>query len=186
MISNIYSTFKLRASSFLSENSVHSVRNPLSEAYFFALSFRGTIIILCYNSSQSPDNPVSPHLISLLQISFSLPNILFSATFASLTSPYQTPFSTSSPFFSISISIITPFILPLISPSRLWVQIPSGTIDSFIWGSFLVSLRNIGGSTQSSRVPEIMHEGAPEIFLHSENWKVAVLTSALFYSVGAT
>jgi hypothetical protein len=34
------------------------------------------------------------------------------------------------------------------SPSPLWVRIPTGTLDSFMWGSYPASLRNVGGSTQ--------------------------------------
>jgi hypothetical protein len=30
----------------------------------------------------------------------------------------------------------------------LWVQILTGTLDSFMWGSYPASLRNVGGSTQ--------------------------------------
>jgi hypothetical protein len=33
-------------------------------------------------------------------------------------------------------------------PSPLWVRIPTGTLDSFMWGSYPASLRNVGGSTQ--------------------------------------
>jgi hypothetical protein len=35
-------------------------------------------------------------------------------------------------------------------PSPLWVRIPTGTWDSFMWGSYPASLRNVAGST---RVP---------------------------------
>jgi hypothetical protein len=33
-------------------------------------------------------------------------------------------------------------------PSPLWVRIPTGTLDSFMWGSYSASLRKDGGSTQ--------------------------------------
>ena len=41
----------------------------------------------------------------------------------------------------------------------LWVGILPGTLDSFVWRSYSVSLRNICGFTQE---PEIIHGGAPE------------------------
>jgi hypothetical protein len=33
-------------------------------------------------------------------------------------------------------------------PSPLWARIPTGTLDSFMWGSYPASLRNVGVSTQ--------------------------------------
>jgi hypothetical protein len=33
-------------------------------------------------------------------------------------------------------------------PSSLWVRIQTGTLDSFMWGSYPASLRNVSGSTQ--------------------------------------
>jgi hypothetical protein len=33
-------------------------------------------------------------------------------------------------------------------PSLLWVRILTWTLDSFMWGSYPASLRNVGGSTQ--------------------------------------
>jgi hypothetical protein len=38
--------------------------------------------------------------------------------------------------------------LQIACPSPLWVRIPTGTSDSFMWGSYPASLRNVGGSTQ--------------------------------------
>jgi hypothetical protein len=37
---------------------------------------------------------------------------------------------------------------PTTCPSPLWVGIPTWTLDSFMWGSYPASLRNVGGSTQ--------------------------------------
>jgi hypothetical protein len=42
---------------------------------------------------------------------------------------------------------------------------PTGTLDSFMWGSYPASLRNVGGLLMCPFMPEIMHRRAPEVFL---------------------
>ena len=39
-------------------------------------------------------------------------------------------------------------VVRITCPSPLWVRIPSGTLDSFMWGSYPAGLRNFGGCTQ--------------------------------------
>ena len=38
--------------------------------------------------------------------------------------------------------------LRITCPSSVWVWIPSGTLESFMWGSYPASLWNVGGTTQ--------------------------------------
>ena len=49
-------------------------------------------------------------------------------------------------------------------PSPLWVQIPPGILDSFMWGSYPASLWNVSSSTQTCKM-----QGTPDIFLYNKS-----------------
>ena len=58
-------------------------------------------------------------------------------------------------------------------PSSLWIRVPKGTLDSFMWGSYAASLRNVGGSTQ---VPLWVHPDlSPPVKLESRHISICVM-----------
>jgi hypothetical protein len=60
-------------------------------------------------------------------------------------------------------------------PSPLWVRIPTGSLDSFMWGRYPASLRNVGGSTQVPiRARNYAQIRAFEVVLYQYSLNVAI------------